>query len=58
MEQEEINAYCQGQIAQFKIPHYVRFVDEFPLTVTGKIQKYIMRERMMEELRLEEQQTA
>ena len=58
MEQNEINEYCQGMIAHFKIPHYIYFVDDFPMTVTGKIQKYIMREQIMEELQLEEQQTA
>ncbi len=50
--EEEIRAFCQGQIAHQKIPRYVRFVDEFPMTVTGKIQKFIIRERMVEELGL------
>ncbi len=49
---EEIRAFCQGQIAHQKIPRYVRFVEEFPMTVTGKIQKFIIRERMIEELGL------
>ncbi|HUY83169.1 MAG TPA: AMP-binding protein, partial [Steroidobacteraceae bacterium] len=43
---EEIIAYCRGRIAHFKVPRYVRFVDEFPMTVTGKIQKYLIREQM------------
>ena len=37
--EDEIREYCKGKIAHFKIPHYVRFVDAFPMTVTGKIQK-------------------
>ena len=41
---EEIRAYCSGRIAHYKIPRYVRFVTEFPMTVTGKLQKYRMRE--------------
>ncbi|MDQ2090085.1 AMP-binding protein [Marimonas arenosa] len=47
---EEIRAFCKGQIAHFKIPRYVRFVDEFPMTITGKVQKYVMREIMAKEL--------
>ena len=42
--------YCRGQIAHFKVPRYVRFVDEFPMTVTGKVQKYLMREQALAEL--------
>ena len=41
---EEIRAYCDGRIAHYKIPRYIRFVDQFPMTVTGKLQKYRMRE--------------
>jgi len=48
--EEEIRAFCRGQIAHQKIPRYIRFVDEFPMTVTGKVQKFIIRERMLEEL--------
>lgn len=55
---EEIRTFCEGQIAHYKIPHHVKFVDQFPMTVTGKIQKYIIRERMMQELGLEESRTA
>jgi fatty-acyl-CoA synthase len=51
---EEVIAYCRGQIAHYKIPRYVRFVDEFPLTVTGKVQKYLIRQAMIEELGLVE----
>ena len=46
-------AFCDGQIARFKIPRYVRFVDEFPLTVTGKVQKFKMREQEIEALGLQ-----
>ena len=52
--EEEIRAYCRDQIAHFKIPRYVKFVDEFPMTVTGKVQKFLMREQMIEELGLSE----
>ena len=55
---DEIHAFCRGQIAHFKIPRYVRFVDAFPMTVTGKVQKFIMREQMMIELGLVESRTA
>ena len=56
--QEEIQDFCRGRIAHFKIPHYVKFVDAFPMTVTGKIQKYVMRDLMIEELGLRELKTA
>jgi fatty-acyl-CoA synthase len=46
--QQEIVEFCRGKIAHYKIPKYIMFVDEFPMTVTGKIQKYIMREKMAE----------
>ena len=55
---EDIRAFCQGQIAHYKIPHYVRFVDGFPMTVTGKIQKFVMRDAMVDELGLTAQATA
>ena len=55
---EEIRDFCQGQIAHYKIPRYVKFVDGFPMTVTGKIQKYLMREEMKKELGLAEEKTA
>ena len=55
---EEIRAFCQGQIAHYKIPRYVHFVDDFPMTVTGKMQKFMMREEMMKELGLAEEKTA
>jgi fatty-acyl-CoA synthase len=55
---EEIRAFCQGQIAHYKIPRYIRFVDAFPMTVTGKVQKFMMRAEMMRDLGLSEQKTA
>jgi fatty-acyl-CoA synthase len=51
---EEIRAFCEGKIARFKIPKYIKFVDEFPMTVSGKIQKYKMRDISIKELGLEE----
>ena len=55
---DEITAFCQGQIAHYKVPRHVRFVSEFPLTATGKAQKCVMRQAMMRELGLEEAKTA
>ena len=55
---EELRAWCKGRIATFKIPRYWRFVDEFPMTVTGKVQKFKMRETSVTELGLEEADTA
>jgi len=49
--EEEIRDFCKGQISHFKIPRYVRFVDEYPMTVTGKIRKIDMRAMMAEELK-------
>jgi fatty-acyl-CoA synthase len=51
---DEIREFCKGKIAHYKIPRYVKFVTEFPMTVTGKIQKYKMREISIQELGLEE----
>ncbi|MDB5987418.1 MAG: acetoacetyl-CoA synthetase, partial [Nevskia sp.] len=47
---DELRAYCKDRIAHYKIPRYIRFVDEFPMTVTGKVQKFVMREQMRREL--------
>ncbi|MFM9434069.1 fatty-acyl-CoA synthase [Janthinobacterium sp. CG_23.3] len=49
---EEIRAFCDGQIAYYKVPRYVRFVEAFPMTVTGKIQKFILRQQVAGELGL------
>jgi fatty-acyl-CoA synthase len=52
-EVEEIRDYCRGKIAHYKIPRYVRFVQGFPMTVTGKVQKFVMREESVKALGLE-----
>ena len=57
-DEAEIRAFCQGQIAHYKIPRYVRFVDDFPMTVTGKVQKFLIRQAMIEELGLVAARTA
>jgi fatty-acyl-CoA synthase len=49
----EIRDFCRGKIAHFKIPQYIRFVDSFPMTVTGKIQKFRIRQIEIEERHLE-----
>ncbi|MDE2288379.1 MAG: AMP-binding protein [Burkholderiales bacterium] len=56
--EDEIRAFCQDQIAHYKIPRYIRFVNEMPMTVTGKVQKFIMRASMVDELGLTESKTA
>lgn len=48
----EIQAYCREKLAYYKVPHYVRFTENFPMTVTGKVQKFLMRKTMVAELRL------
>jgi fatty-acyl-CoA synthase len=53
LTQEAVRAYCQGQIAHYKVPRYVHLADEFPMTITGKVQKYRMRELSIELLGLE-----
>ncbi|MHA1599818.1 MAG: AMP-binding protein [Alphaproteobacteria bacterium] len=54
----EVREFCKGKIAHFKIPRYIKFVEAFPMTVTGKVQKYVMRQRMAEELGSAEAKTA
>ena len=51
-EPEDLREHCRGRIAHYKVPRYVRFTDEFPMTVTGKVQKFKLRERAVEELGL------
>ena len=58
LSEEEIKEFCKGRIAHYKVPRYIRFCNEFPMTVTGKVQKYKMREISIEELNLQEQETA
>ena len=50
LSEEAIRAFCKKNIAYFKVPRYIRLVDDFPMTVTGKIQKFKMREEMIEAL--------
>lgn len=57
-DDDEIRAFCKGQIAHYKIPRYIEFVESFPMTITGKIQKFVMRDQMKDKLGLEESQTA
>lgn len=52
LTEDEVREFCKGNIAHFKIPKYIRFVDEFPMTVTGKLQKFRMREIMQEHIPL------
>jgi fatty-acyl-CoA synthase len=56
--EDEIRRWCRERIAHYKVPRYVRFVEELPMTVTGKAQKFVMRERTMRELGLTEVKTA
>ncbi len=58
LSEADVKAFCQGQIARYKIPRYVKFVDAFPMTVTGKIQKFVMRQQSIDELGLESARTA
>ena len=50
--EDELREFCRGRVAHYKVPRYVRFVDEFPMTVTGKVQKFKMREQAVSELGL------
>ena len=52
LDESEVREFCKDRITYFKTPHYIRFVDSFPMTVTGKIQKFKMRETMIAELGL------
>jgi fatty-acyl-CoA synthase len=56
--EDEIRAFCKDQIAHYKIPRYIRFVPEMPMTITGKAQKFVMRQRMVDELGLSETRSA
>ena len=58
LDADGVRAFCDGEIARFKIPRYVRFVDSFPLTVTGKVQKFKMREHEASERGLVQVETA
>jgi fatty-acyl-CoA synthase len=56
--EEEIRDFCRSKLARYKVPRYIRFIESFPQTVTGKIQKFKIRERMIDELGLTEEETA
>lgn len=56
--EDEIRAFCRDQIAHYKIPRYIRFVAEMPMTVTGKVQKFVMRDTMIHDLGLKLATTA
>ncbi len=58
LSEDTVRDFCRGQIAHFKVPRHIRFVESIPMTVTGKAQKFMMRERMIEELGLGEPRTA
>jgi fatty-acyl-CoA synthase len=52
LTEEQVRDFCRGQIAHYKVPRYVLFVDDFPMTITGKPQKFLMREQMAKRLGL------
>jgi len=58
LSEDEVREFCRGQIAHYKVPRYVRIVPEFPLTATGKPQKYEMRKAMTDLLGLRAERTA
>jgi fatty-acyl-CoA synthase len=58
LSEDDVRAFCKGQIAHYKVPRYIRFVSEFPMTVTGKIQKFKIRDEMKLQLGLQEDKTA
>jgi len=58
LDEAQVRAFCQGRIAHYKVPRYIRFVEAFPMTVTGKIQKFKIREAMSDQLGLQEARTA
>lgn len=58
VSEDEIRDFCRGQIAHYKVPRYVRFVDAFPMTVTGKVQKFLIRDQLRTELGLQEEKHA
>jgi len=57
-DEEALRAFCRGSIAHYKVPRHIRIVTEFPMTVTGKVQKFVMRQQMSDLLGVQEQQTA
>ncbi len=55
LTEQDVRDFCKGQIAHYKVPRYIKFVDAFPMTVTGKIQKYLMKKSAIDELGLQEE---
>jgi len=55
---DDIRDFCRDQIAHYKVPRYIRFVDEMPMTITGKVQKFVMRQKMVDDLKLSVDKTA
>jgi fatty-acyl-CoA synthase len=53
LTEDALKEFCRAKIAHYKVPRYIKFTDEFPMTVTGKIQKFKMREQAVEELGLQ-----
>jgi fatty-acyl-CoA synthase len=54
LTEDEIRAFCKGKLAHYKVPRYVRFVDSYPMTVSGKVQKYKIRDEAVEVLGLQQ----
>ena len=54
LQETEVREFCKGKISHFKVPKYIDFVAEFPTTVTGKIQKFVMRDTMKTRLQQQE----
>jgi len=54
MTEQEVKDFCKGKIAHYKVPRYVMFVDEFPITISGKVQKFKMQEASIKILGLED----
>jgi fatty-acyl-CoA synthase len=55
LTEDELKAFCKNQISHFKVPHYIKFVSDFPMTVTGKMQKFVMQAEYNKELKINEQ---
>jgi fatty-acyl-CoA synthase len=53
LTEQEVRDYCQGRISHQKIPRYIQFIDVYPMTASGKVQKFVLRERAIKELGLE-----
>ncbi|MGD1954723.1 MAG: AMP-binding protein [Sphingomonadales bacterium] len=58
MDASDVRSFCDGQIAHYKVPKHIRFVEEYPMTVTGKVQKFVMRDAMAADLKRSAQKTA